>query len=274
MDATFTASHERVLILDFGSQYTHLIARRLRECNVYCELHPYDLPLATIKSFAPKGIILSGGPSSVYAPSAPHVAPGLLELRIPVLGICYGLQEMAHALGGAVVPGTKKEFGRADISARANNPLLDGLPESFPVWMSHGDKISALPTGFVALGSTDNTKFAAVGDEARRLYGVQFHPEVTHTAHGTALLRNFVRGVCGCTGDWSMAGFVPRAVAAIRDMVGETGVVIGAVSGGVDSTVAAVLMQKAVGKRFHAVLVDNGVLRGGELGAGSGWRLL
>lgn len=262
MDDTFTSSHEVILILDFGSQYTHLIARRLRECNVYCELQPYNLSIPQIKRINPKGIILSGGPSSVYEPDAPHVAPGLFDLAYPVLGVCYGLQEMAWNLGGRVVPGCKKEYGHAEV--RVNDALSDALfqdlSHTFSVWMSHGDKLESLPDGFVDVATTANTEHAAVAHPDRKLYGLQFHPEVTHTENGTAILNNFVSNVCGCAGDWSMADFVTEAKNAIRNMVGD-GIVIGAVSGGVDSTVAAVLMKEAIGDRFHAFLVDNGVLR-------------
>lgn len=267
MDDSFTASHEVVLILDFGSQYTHLIARRLRECNVYCELQPYDLPVATVQAMNPKGIVLSGGPSSVYDADAPHVADGLFDLGIPTLGICYGLQEMAWALGGKVVPGLKKEYGYAKIetSSRQNglNDLFDSLPGNFSVWMSHGDKLDALPGEFVDVAKTANTEHAAVADPTRSFYGLQFHPEVTHTEHGTQILRNFVTNICKCKCDWSMSDFVSEAKQAIREMVGD-GTVIGAVSGGVDSTVAAVLMKEAIGDRFHGFLVDNGVMRKNE----------
>lgn len=266
MDATFKSTHEVVLVLDFGSQYTHLIARRLRECNVYCELQPYDISLSEIRHAKPKGIILSGGPSSVYEEDAPHVVDGLFELGIPILGICYGLQEMAHALGGRVVPGEKKEYGHASITVspgKVGTALFEGIPVEFSVWMSHGDKLDKLPDGLVDVAKTDNTEHAAVADGFRKLYGLQFHPEVTHTAHGTQILRNFVTNVCKCKCDWTMSDFVTEAKAAIRKMVGD-GVVIGAVSGGVDSTVAAVLMKEAIGDKFHGFLVDNGVMRKNE----------
>lgn len=261
--------HELVVILDFGSQYTHLIARRLREVNVYCELLAYDTPAAAVGGLAPKGIVLSGGPSSVYEAGAPHMDAGVLELGIPLLGICYGLQELAHHLpGGAVVAGDKKEFGHAAVTLAtdggAASPLFVGFPPTFTAWMSHGDKLASLPDGFAVLASTANTEAAAVGDAARRWYGLQFHPEVTHSDHGTALLRNWTRAVCGCSGDWTMSDFVAEAVAHIRARVGD-GVVIGAVSGGVDSTVAAVLLQRAIGDQFRAFLVDNGLLRKGEV---------
>lgn len=263
MTVSFTASHELVLILDFGSQYTHLIARRLREAGVYCELQAHNLSIDKIKSLNPRGLILSGGPSSVYDSDSPHVAPGLFELGIPILGICYGLQEMAYSLGGKVVSGLKREFGHATINASSDSPLFSDLPESFSVWMSHGDKIESLPPGFISLAATSNTEHAAVAYPDKKLYGLQFHPEVTHSQHGAALLANFVAGVCGCSCDWSMADFLTEAKEAIRSRVGD-GVVVGAVSGGVDSTVAAVLMKEAIGDRFHAFMVDNGVLRKDE----------
>lgn len=268
MDDSFTAGHELVVILDFGSQYTHLIARRLRECKVYCELHPYSISVEKLRNLAPKGIVLSGGPSSVYDADAPHVSDGLFDLGIPVLGICYGLQEMALALGGSVVPGTKKEYGHATVNRLGatvgGDALFGDLPETYSVWMSHGDKLAALPAGFIDVATTKNTEHAAVADPARSFYGLQFHPEVTHTDHGTALLRNFVRNVCKCKCDWSMSDFVSEAKKAVRKIVGDDGIVIGAVSGGVDSTVAAVLLKEAIGDRFHGFLVDNGVLRKDE----------
>lgn len=259
-------SHELIVVLDFGSQYTHLIARRLRESNVYCELLAFDTPAATLSALSPRGLILSGGPSSCYAEDAPHLAEGVLELGLPVLGICYGLHELAFQLdGGEVVPGAKKEFGHAALRRGAKGGvLLEGVPDEVSVWMSHGDKVAALPDGFGVLASTDNCEFAVVADVGRRFYGLQFHPEVTHSEEGETVLRNFVRAVCGCVGDWTMKEFVEEAVAAVRKQVGEGGVVIGAVSGGVDSTVAAVLMKRAIGDRFHAFLVDNGVMRKGE----------
>ena len=266
-DTTFTSSHEVVLILDFGSQYTHLIARRIRECNVFCELQPYDISIQKIQSLKPKGLILSGGPSSVYSKDAPHVSEGLFDLGIPILGICYGLQEVAHSLDGHVVAGTKKEYGYADISIvhneKQSNLLFDGLPEQFSVWMSHGDKIAHLPNGFFDTAITNNTEHAAVANPNQHIYGLQFHPEVTHTQHGTAILQNFVTKICKCSGDWSMSDFLTEAKIAIREKVG-SGTVIGAVSGGVDSTVAAVLMKEAIGDQFHAFLVDNGVMRKNE----------
>lgn len=263
LNTAFTAKHELVLILDFGSQYTHLIARRLREVGVFCELHSYDLPISEIVALNPLGIILSGGPSAVYTEDAPHVDKEIFNLSIPILGICYGLQEIAHTLGGTVMEGTKREFGHADVSIVSENCLFADLPPSFSAWMSHGDKISELPASFTALATTSNTEYAAVADVERDLYGLQFHPEVTHTAYGTAILKNFVTRVCKCKCDWTMRNFIADAKDAIRSMVG-SGTVIGAISGGVDSTVAAVLMKEAVGDQFHGFLVDNGLLRKDE----------
>ncbi|CAN8063056.1 unnamed protein product [Agarophyton chilense] len=263
MEDLFTANHELVIILDFGSQYTHLIARRLRECNVYCELHPYDRSVSEIRALKPIGIILSGGPSSVYEKGSPHAAEGIFDLGVPVLGICYGLQEMAHVLGGEVLPGEKREYGYAEIRTSNGYGLFDGIDHSFDVWMSHGDKLSKLPESFCDIATTNNTEHAAVADKKRKLYGLQFHPEVTHTQFGTDILRNFVTKICKGKCDWSMSDFLAEAKVAIREKVGD-GMVIGAVSGGVDSTVAAVLMKEAIGDQFHAFLVDNGVLRKNE----------
>lgn len=259
-------SHELIVVLDFGSQYTHLIARRLRECNVFCELLAFDTPAEKLRALTPKGIILSGGPSSVYEEGSPHVAEGVLDLGIPILGICYGLQEIAQTLsGGSVIPGAKKEYGHASLNVLSDSAaLLKGLPNACAAWMSHGDKVGSLPAGFVDIASTNNCEHAAVANYEKRLYGLQFHPEVTHSEHGTTVLRNFVLDVCGCKGDWTMKEFVREATLAIQKQVGPNGVVIGAVSGGVDSTVAAVLMKEAIGERFHAFLVDNGVMRKGE----------
>jgi len=257
------ADHELVVILDFGSQYSHLIARRLRECGVYSELRSYSTPIDELrKDVNLKGIILSGGPASVYLPDAPHISDGLLNINVPVLGICYGFQELCYQLGGEVIPGTKQEFGYASVSSMpgSEHTLFDSLPDPFSVWMSHGDKVAQLPSGFVDIASTSNTEHAAAADLNRKLFGVQFHPEVTHTKQGKMILDNFVKTVCGCRGDWSMAEFVSESKAHIRSLVGDAQV-IGAVSGGVDSTVAAVLLNEAIGHQFHGILVDNGLLR-------------
>lgn len=257
--------HELIVILDFGSQYTHLIARRLRECNVFCELLSHDSSAEEIRARHPKGIILSGGPYSVYADDAPHLDDGVLDLDVPILGICYGLQELVRILGGNVTRGDKREFGRASLRITDEKcALFNDVPASSDVWMSHGDKVSAMPDGLSVVAATDNAEYAAVADVEGHLYGLQFHPEVTHSAHGARILRNFAHDVCKCVGDWSMSTFAADAVAALRACVGEEARVVGAVSGGVDSTVAAALVGRAVGERFHAVMVDNGVLRSGE----------
>mmetsp|Transcript_32368 Transcript_32368/g.52327 ORF Transcript_32368/g.52327 Transcript_32368/m.52327 type:complete len:521 (+) Transcript_32368:99-1661(+) len=256
--------HEIVLILDFGSQYSHLIARRIRELKVYCELVSCLTPIDAIKAKKPKALILSGGPSSVYEEEAPHADAGIWSLGIPILGICYGLQEMTRALGGEVSPGTKREFGRAELDVIEPGQLFADLPTKLEVWMSHGDKVTQLPHDFHDVAISPNSEHAAVACPAKRLYGIQFHPEVTHTPLGSKIIENFIRGVVGLTGDWSMRSYVEEAVEKIREQVGEDGIVIGAVSGGVDSSVAAVLLNKAIGKRFHAYLIDNGVLRQDE----------
>ncbi|MFH1741536.1 MAG: glutamine-hydrolyzing GMP synthase [bacterium] len=252
--------HDKILVLDFGSQYSHLIARRVRELGIYCELHSNDMALDAIRAFAPKGVILSGGPASVYAPGAPTLDRSLWDLGVPVLGICYGLQLMAHQLGGRVDPGTRREYGHADLQIVDSSDLFSGLGDRISVWMSHGDRVTALPEGFRTLAKTDNSEFAAVANPERGWYGIQFHPEVTHTPDGLRILDNFATAISGCRHDWTMGSFVDEAVKKIRDRVGQ-GKVIGAVSGGVDSTVAAVLVSRAIGDRFTAIFVDNGLLR-------------
>ncbi|KAI1087490.1 GMP synthase [Rostrohypoxylon terebratum] len=259
-------AYDTVLVLDFGSQFTHLITRRLRELNIYSEMLPCTTKLSDI-SWTPKGIILSGGPFSVYDNDAPHVDPAFIELGVPILGICYGLQEIAWNLSkDNVVAGTKREYGQADLTPQPHNAhadrLYEGLSEngSMRVWMSHGDKLSQLPTGFVTIATTQNSPYASIAHETKPIFGIQFHPEVTHTPRGTELLKNFAVGICAVKQNWTMTDFLEKEVARIRKLVG-AGQVIGAVSGGVDSTVAAKLMKLAIGDRFHAVLVDNGVMR-------------
>eukprot|EP00160_Parvularia_atlantis_P015517 Unigene4464_Nuclearia_a/m.13639 Unigene4464_Nuclearia_a/g.13639 ORF Unigene4464_Nuclearia_a/g.13639 Unigene4464_Nuclearia_a/m.13639 type:complete len:525 (-) Unigene4464_Nuclearia_a:55-1629(-) len=256
------AVYDSVLILDFGSQFSHLITRRVRELGVYCELHPCTVKLADVP-FKPKGVILSGGPSSVYEKDAPRAPKGVWELGVPILGICYGLQEMAWSLGGEVLPSDKREYGHADVRVVPVQPnaLFEGLEGTLQVWMSHGDQLSKLPQGFEAVAATETAPFAAVANHEKRMFGVQFHPEVTHTPQGKHMLHNFVRNVCGCRPEWTMTSFIDREIERIRNVVGPAGHVIGAVSGGVDSTVAAALMTRAIGERFHAILVDNGLLR-------------
>ena len=262
-------AHQLVLVLDFGSQYTQLIARRIREQSVYCEIHPYTLgaDLPKLRALDPIGIILSGGPNSVYDEGAPHVPAGLWELGIPVLGICYGAQLTAHLLGGKVDRADAREYGRATVRVRTGN---EGVFKSvttgdeLAVWASHGDHVEAIPPGFTHTAESDNCKFSGFANAARRIHCVQFHPEVVHTARGAELLGNFLFGICGAKGDWSMASFVDEAVARIRAQVGDTGRVICGLSGGVDSSVAAALIHRAIGDRLTCNFVDNGLLRKGE----------
>jgi GMP synthase (glutamine-hydrolysing) len=256
-------SHQTVLILDFGSQFTQLIARRVRENRVYCEVHPFDLPVDEIRRRRPIGVILSGGPQSVYEADAAHADPRLFELGVPALGICYGMQVMAHLLGGAVEPSDHREYGRAEIAITRAGRLFEGLAPSETVWMSHGDRVREVPPGFQASASTRNAPIVAFEEPERRIYGIQFHPEVAHTVSGGEMLRNFLYGVCGARGDWRMASYLEEAVATVRERVGE-GKVICALSGGVDSSVVAALLKRAVGERSTAIFVDNGVLRKDE----------
>jgi GMP synthase (glutamine-hydrolysing) len=257
-----------VLILDFGSQYTQLIARRVRELKVYSEIHP-PLSLAEIRALAPKAIVLSGGPSSCYEPGAPTVDAGVFELGVPILGICYGVQLTARLLGGDVKPADKREYGRAHVrvnDAGARTPLFHGFRagEELAVWASHGDRVERLPAGFKLIGESDNAPAAAIVDEERRIYGVQFHPEVAHTPRGGELLANFLFRVCGLEPSWTMASFADEAVLAVQKKVGERGRVICGLSGGVDSSVAAKLILNAIGDRLTCIFVDNGLLRQGE----------
>ncbi len=260
---------DKILILDFGSQYTQLIARRLRELGVYCEIHPCTAKEAAIRAYGARGVILSGGPASVTAEGSPRPDPVVFELGVPVLGICYGLQLMAHTLGGRVGKSHHREFGPATVDVRhgpagaATSPLFAGLPARLDVWMSHGDGVEAIPPGFEPVASTPSAPFAAVEDRVRRFFAVQFHPEVVHTPQGKDLLWNFAHHVCGCAGTWSMRGYVDVAIEQIRAQV-KDGTVICALSGGVDSAVAALLVHRAVGDRLRCIFVDNGVLRQGE----------
>jgi GMP synthase (glutamine-hydrolysing) len=254
---------EKILILDFGAQYTQLIARRLRELGVYCEIHPCTMPAEAMRAFAPRGVGLSGGPASVLAEGSPRADRALFELGVPVLGICYGLQLLAHELGGRVDRAAHREYGPAAIETRGGSRLFDGLPGKLDVWMSHGDRVEALPPGFEPIASTPSSPYAAVEDRRRRFYGVQFHPEVVHTPRGAEILGNFALGVCGCTGSWSMRAYAEVAVEQIRAQV-KDGHAICALSGGVDSAVAALLVHRAIGDRLRCVFVDNGVLRAGE----------
>ena len=254
---------EKILILDFGSQYTQLIARRLRELGVYCEIHPCTMKAEAVRAFGAKGVVLSGGPASVLAEGSPRPDKAVFELGVPVLGICYGLQVMAHELGGKVGNSGHREFGPACIDVAQASPLFHGLPAKLDVWMSHGDRVDAIPPGFEPIASTPNAPYAAVEHRAKRFYAVQFHPEVVHTPRGKDLLRNFAYDVCGCSGTWSMRAYVDIAVEQIRAQV-KDGHVICALSGGVDSAVAALLVHRAIGDRLRCIFVDNGVLRSGE----------
>lgn len=259
---------DKILILDFGSQYTQLIARRVREAKVFSELHPWDMDEAAIRAFAPSGIILSGGPNSVYDDETPKAPQVVYELGVPVLGICYGMQTMAAQLGGSVETGHVREFGYAEILSSGNSPLLRGLGDNnqdkesgrLDVWMSHGDKVTALPEGFRVLCSNDSTPIAGMADETRHFYALQFHPEVTHTTQGKAILSRFLHEICGCGESWTMPNYIDEAVEHIREQVGEDEVILG-LSGGVDSSVAAVLLHRAIGAQLTCVFVDNGLLR-------------
>ncbi|MEJ5330845.1 MAG: glutamine-hydrolyzing GMP synthase [Desulfobaccales bacterium] len=255
---------EKILILDFGSQYTQLIARRVRELKVYCEIHPFSLPLEEIRKFAPQGIILSGGPRSVYEEDAPRLDPRVLELGVPVLGICYGLQLLSHLLGGKVEPAVSREYGRKTFTIHYFNDLFHGLAPLETVWMSHGDLVKEPPPGFEVIGSSDASPVGAIRDARRRLYGVQFHPEVKHTPHGREILKNFLFRICKLSGLWTMHSFIEATVKAIRERVGPEDKVICALSGGVDSSVTAVLVHRAVGDRLTCIFVNNGLLRKGE----------
>jgi GMP synthase (glutamine-hydrolysing) len=257
-----TAEHEEIIVLDFGGQYTQLIARRVRELGVYCEIVPFNTPYEKIVEKKPKGLILSGGPSSVYDTGAPHCDRRLLHAGIPVLGICYGLQLQAYFLGGQVEASNRREFGHAELEVVGQSPLFDGLPRQLSVWMSHGDYVCAPPPGFTIIAQTDNA-IGAVEDRDRRLYGVQFHPEVVHTPDGKAILKNFLTHVCGTRGDWTMGSFIESAIERIRKQVGSGRAICG-LSGGVDSSVAATLVDRAIGDRLTCIFVDNGLLRKNE----------
>jgi len=260
--------HKKILILDFGSQYTQLIARRVRETHVYCELHPYDVVDEFIREFNPSGIILSGGPNSVYEEETPKAPQAVFELGVPVLGICYGMQTMAAQLGGKVESGRVREFGYAEIRAQGHSPLLRDIQDRVnseghglvDVWMSHGDKVTALPPGFSVIAGNPATPIAGMADETRHFYALQFHPEVTHTPQGKAMLNRFVHDICGCGQDWNMPDYIGEAVEKIKAQVGNDEVILG-LSGGVDSSVAAALIHRAIGDQLTCVFVDNGLLR-------------
>ncbi|MBK9245860.1 MAG: glutamine-hydrolyzing GMP synthase [Burkholderiales bacterium] len=261
-------NHEKILIVDFGSQVTQLIARRVREAGVYCEIHPGEVSATFIREFAPQGVILSGSHMSAYEESTDRAPAEVFTLGVPVLGICYGMQTMAQQLGGRVEAGHQREFGYAEVRARGHTRLLGGIEDfrtaeghgMLKVWMSHGDRVVELPPGFRLMASTDSCPIAGMADEERRFYGVQFHPEVTHTLQGQAILTRFVREICGCRGDWNMPDYVSEAIARIRAQVGAEEVILG-LSGGVDSSVAAALIHKAIGPQLTCVFVDTGLLR-------------
>ncbi len=259
-------AHQRVLIVDFGSQVTQLIARRLRESGVYCEIHRYDKVENILEAFAPKAVILSGGPASVHEAKSPAAPQKVFELGVPVLGICYGEMTMCAQLGGSVEGGKDREFGRAEITILRPSPLVEGLGDvghQETVWMSHGDKVTAVPPGFELVAASEGSPYAMIADEASRFYGIQFHPEVAHTPRGAQILRNFTHRIAGCKGDWTMAAFRTEEVARIRAQVGEAKVICG-LSGGVDSSVAAVLIHEAIGDQLTCVFVDHGLLRQNE----------
>jgi GMP synthase (glutamine-hydrolysing) len=256
-------THELVLVMDFGGQYSQLIARRIRECGVYCEIVPFSTPIAKIKEMAPVGIVFSGGPSSVYQEGAPHCAPGVFDQGIPILGICYGMQLSAHLLGGNVAHATSREYGNTHLFIDRSSDIFAEISPETQVWMSHGDYIAAPPAGFAVTAHSSSSPVAAMANIDKQIYGVQFHPEVAHTPEGMKMLRNFLFNICKCRGDWDMGSFVDQAVAEIRRRVGNKRVLCG-LSGGIDSSVAAVLVHRAVGDQLTCVFVNHGFLRKGE----------
>ncbi|MBN8246442.1 MAG: glutamine-hydrolyzing GMP synthase, partial [Verrucomicrobia bacterium] len=256
--------NEQIVILDFGSQYTQVIARRVRECSVYSTILRHDTPASEIAKLAPKGIILSGGPSSVYAPDAPMADKKIFGLGVPVLGICYGVQLLAHYLGGRVEKGPKREYGKGTLTiADADCALFSGLPRQLQVWNSHGDKLTRLPKDFVVVGTTGNSDYAAIEHPKRRFFGIQFHPEVVHTPRGREVVSNFVHKICGCGRSWTMRNYLEQSVEEIRAQVGSERVILG-LSGGVDSSVAAALLHRAIGDQLTCIFVNNGLLRARE----------
>lgn len=254
---------EKILILDFGSQYTQLIARKVREVGVFAEIHPFNIELEKLKEMNPKGIILSGGPSSVYSEGAPHPRFNVFELGIPVLGICYGLQLIAFTQNGQVDAAAKREYGKAIVNVVEDNPLLKGISNNAQMWMSHGDSLSKMPDGFETIANTENAPICAIANIEKKIYGVQFHPEVHHSLEGKKVLENFVRSICGCVDTWNAESFIDQAIQDIRDKVGDEKVICG-LSGGVDSTVAAVLIHKAIGDQLHCIHIDSGLMRMNE----------
>ena len=258
------AEREAIIVIDFGSQYSMLIARRVRECQVYCELLPPDTPRERIASLNPKGFILSGGPASIYEPDAPLAPAYIYESHLPILGICYGMQVLTKQLGGQVTPGIKREYGHAILHLdEVDSPLFTDLPSSTPVWMSHADKIEKMPPGFTALAHTENSPIAVMGSD-ERVFGLQFHPEVVHTPEGKTILKNFIYRICGCQGNWTIGNFINESVAAIKKQVGK-GKVISALSGGVDSSVVATLIHQAIGDQLTCIFVNHGLLRREEV---------
>jgi GMP synthase (glutamine-hydrolysing) len=255
---------EQIVILDFGSQYTQVIARRIRECNVYCTILKYNTAAKKIAALNPKGLVLSGGPASVYADKAPRPDKGIFALDVPILGICYGIQLLATYMGGKVEPGQKREYGKGRLEIKDRScPLFVTLPSKLQVWNSHGDKLTRMPDGFKSVAVTENSDYAAIENRSKRFFGLQFHPEVVHTPRGAEIISNFVHHICGCGSDWTMHNYVDQAVLAVREEVGRERVILG-LSGGVDSSVAAALIHKAVGDQLTCIFVNNGVLRGRE----------
>ena len=263
-EAISEIEREAIIIIDFGSQYSMLIARRIRGCQVYCELVPYDTPWEKITPLNPKGFILSGGPASVYQPGAPLAPPYIYESHLPILGICYGMQVLTKQLGGRVAPGTKHEYGHAILHlSEVDSPLFTDLPDSTPVWMSHGDRIEEMPPGFTTLAYTENSPIAIIGNE-KGTFGLQFHPEVAHTPEGKTILKNFAYRICGCQGNWTIGSFIDESISSIREQVGK-GKVISALSGGVDSSVVATLIHRAIGDQLTCIFVNHGLLRREEV---------
>ena len=261
--ATDHSKFQRIVILDYGSQYTQLIARRIREQQVFSEIIRFDTPAAKLRENMPQGIILSGGPNSVFEEGAPGIDPEIFNLGVPVFGVCYGMQLMSQQLGGAVEPGTEREYGKTEMTTVPGNELFAGLPEQFIVWMSHGDRVSKIPEGFQVSATSGNCPYAAIRNEAKKFYAIQFHPEVVHTQYGNQILGNFLFKICGCKADWKLSSWIEETVEKLKEQVGNEEVVLG-LSGGVDSSVVAVLLHKAIGKRLHCIFVDNGLLRYNE----------
>nr|MBA2744022.1 glutamine-hydrolyzing GMP synthase [Chthoniobacterales bacterium] len=260
---TSPSAHSKILILDFGSQYTQVIARRIRECQVYSEIVRFDLPAQEVAAAKPNGIVLSGGPASVYDDGAPQVDPAIFSLGIPVLGICYGMQLMAQHLGGQVEYSERREYGASMLHVANGSRLFQGIGQQLDIWNSHGDKVTALPPGFRAAAHTENSRFAAIENAETRLFGLQFHPEVAHTPRGKEIIQNFVYSVCHCAMDWTMGSFIDEACDRVRRQVGDEKVVLG-LSGGVDSSVVAALLHKAIGDQLTCIFVNNGLLRARE----------